>query len=243
LKNTSGFTLLPGEASIFLNNNFAATSSLPLVSPLEHFSVSLGVDPSVRVTYHPQTKKVNNPTGGMINLPGILGSSSKQSTTFNQRITVRNTRQIPLSRLVVKDRLPVSSNAQIKVNVRVPFLPELALTDGTEKTKKGFRQTSQEAVSKEVPVAVSGIGSKDGNDAITARWSPANGDIAVQEEIAPTGTSKVGVASDGKEPINFNMEGFMEWICRDMEGGSSLELELGWDVITPKGMRWVQTLS
>jgi hypothetical protein len=67
-----------------------------LVSPLESFAVSLGADPAVRVTYHPQSKKINNPTGGFM-------TASRVSTVFQQSISIKNTRNLPLSRLIVKD--------------------------------------------------------------------------------------------------------------------------------------------
>jgi hypothetical protein len=145
----------------------------------------------------------------MINLPGISTSGSKQSTAFNQRITVKNTRRIPLSRLIVKDRVPISTNAQIKVNVRVPSLPELPLAGGTEKTKKG-KQVSQETAASEVSVSVGGSRSKGNSDTVTARWSPANEDIAIQED---TGTKDVGAGNGYAEiwrvapRLNLNLDG------------------------------------
>ena len=40
-----------------MDNNFVCKSSLPNVSPQESFSTSLGVDPSIKVTYHSLQKK------------------------------------------------------------------------------------------------------------------------------------------------------------------------------------------
>jgi len=47
-------------------------------------------------------------------------SSKIMGTTFRQRITIKNTRVTVLHRLVLKDQVPVSDNARIKVNVLEP---------------------------------------------------------------------------------------------------------------------------
>ncbi|CAG8784140.1 435_t:CDS:2, partial [Acaulospora colombiana] len=56
VKNTSQYLFLPGRANIFLDDNFVAKSSIDHVSPGESFHCSLGVDPQVKLTYHPRTK-------------------------------------------------------------------------------------------------------------------------------------------------------------------------------------------
>ena len=102
-----------------MDGNFVAKSAVPDVSPQETFFCSLGVDPSVRITYHPQSK-VSSTTGG-----GLISSAKTSVTTFKQRITLKNTRATSIGRLIVQDRVPVSEDSRIKVSVMQP--PESGL--------------------------------------------------------------------------------------------------------------------
>lgn len=97
-----------------MDGSFVAKSQVPDVSPQESFSCSLGVDPSVRITYHPQNK-VSTQTGG-----GLI-SNKMSVTNFQQRITIKNKRPTSIGRLVVQDRVPVSEDATIKVAVLKPM--------------------------------------------------------------------------------------------------------------------------
>ncbi|EJD47245.1 hypothetical protein AURDEDRAFT_113507, partial [Auricularia subglabra TFB-10046 SS5] len=114
VKNTSNYPFLPGPASVYMGNSFVAKSSIPNVSPQEHFFTSLGVDNAVRVTYHPQQKKTKQPTGS------LFASSKTSTTSFAQRISIKNTRRAAVPRLVVRDGVPNSTDARIKVNVVEP---------------------------------------------------------------------------------------------------------------------------
>ncbi|KAH7099564.1 hypothetical protein BKA62DRAFT_709371 [Auriculariales sp. MPI-PUGE-AT-0066] len=114
VKNTSDYPLLPGPASIYMGNSFVAKSTIQHVAPQESFSTSLGIDGAVRVTYHPQSKNLKQPTGS------LFAANKTSTTAFSQRISVRNARRAPLPRLVVRDQVPVSSDARIKVTVMEP---------------------------------------------------------------------------------------------------------------------------
>jgi len=98
-----------------MDGNFVCKSKVPDVSPQEYFSCSLGVDPSVRITYHPQ--KRNMRTQGST----ILSKASKrQITTVNQRIRIKNTRSSTIYRLIVRDQVPNSEDSRVKVTVIKP---------------------------------------------------------------------------------------------------------------------------
>ncbi|KZV96559.1 hypothetical protein EXIGLDRAFT_833529 [Exidia glandulosa HHB12029] len=114
VKNTSEYPLLPGDASVYLGNSFVAKSSIPHVSPHESFSTSLGVDGAVRVTYHPQSKHLKQATGS------LFASAKTSTTSFSQRISVKNTRRATVKKLVVRDQVPVSQDGRIKVAVIEP---------------------------------------------------------------------------------------------------------------------------
>lgn len=116
IKNTSKYILLPGKANVFLNGNFVSKSKIPHVSPQESFSCSLGIDPAVRVTYHPQTKKTRS-SGGSVLTP----LTAKTTTTlYEQAISIKNTRQSRVSRLILKERIFMSLDARFKVNLLEP---------------------------------------------------------------------------------------------------------------------------
>lgn len=71
------------------------------------------MDPAVRATYHPQTKKIRS-TGG-----NIIGTKTKV-TYYEQKIAIKNTRLSQLPRLIVKDQIFVSRDARLKVRLLEP---------------------------------------------------------------------------------------------------------------------------
>ncbi|KAG8766390.1 hypothetical protein FRC12_006912 [Ceratobasidium sp. 428] len=115
--NASEFTLLPGEASVFMDDNFVSKSRIEHVAPNDTFKTSLGTDSALRVTYPPV--RTHNRTLNRSSF--FAGRDSRQSVAMNsQRITVRNSRQSTVSSLRVFDHVPVSTDAKIKVDVLSP---------------------------------------------------------------------------------------------------------------------------
>jgi uncharacterized protein (TIGR02231 family) len=128
VKNTSSFLLLPGRANIFLDDNFVAKSSIEVsteptysrltltmiqkVSPNESFDCFLGVDPQVKVTYHPVTKKTRSQGG-------LLSASTVRMSSL-QKITIKNVRSAPIRRLLLREQIPVSSDQRLKVALVEP---------------------------------------------------------------------------------------------------------------------------
>ena len=82
------------------------------MSPKETFWCSLGVDPAVRITYHPQSKKKRR-TGSLLN-------AKTNVTTFEQAITMKNTRRTPITCLRISEKIPLSESDSIKVNLLEP---------------------------------------------------------------------------------------------------------------------------
>ncbi|KAF7306479.1 hypothetical protein MIND_00439200 [Mycena indigotica] len=116
--NASEYTLLSGEASIYVDGSFISRSRIPPVSPQESFDCPLGLDPSVRITYHPVLKGRTQ-----------SGFYTKISThTFSQRITVHNTKSVALRRLKIIDQIPTSQDSQIEVKL---VNPPLSLPDNS----------------------------------------------------------------------------------------------------------------
>jgi len=74
------------------------------------------VDPSIRVIYHPQTKKVTR-SGFTKKMNGYV---------FEQRITVINTKSSVIKDVKVQEQIPVSEDSTISVNLISPplIMPE-----------------------------------------------------------------------------------------------------------------------
>ncbi|KAG9086371.1 hypothetical protein FRC07_013112, partial [Ceratobasidium sp. 392] len=115
--NTSEFTLLPGDASVFMDNNFVSKTLIEHVAPNDSFKASLGADSTIRVTY-PSVRTLNR----TINQSSFFASkASHQSVSaHSQRITVRNSRPGTISALRILDHVPFSTDALIKVHVLSP---------------------------------------------------------------------------------------------------------------------------
>ncbi|KAG8893271.1 hypothetical protein FRC00_010738, partial [Tulasnella sp. 408] len=187
------------------------------VSPQETFSTSLGVDPSIRITYHPLSKVARNSSGGLL-------SSKHDISSYTQRITVKNTRTTAVSPLFVKDQIPVSINSAYKVNLNEP--QEL----GAPKDRK------EVSVATGVKARWARHGASDGDI-----------DAEEKEKETAAGTSKFSTVSkkalsdSASDPgvSGVEEEGVVEWVCT-LDGGKGVDLTLAWDIVAPAGQPWVR---
>ena len=101
-----GTPLLPGQISLFRDATFVGNGRLPLLAPGEEHELGFGVDDAIRVRYAIAEEKRGE--------TGIISSAKTDQRGY--RITVKNLheRAIPLT---VLDQIPVSQNADIKVEL------------------------------------------------------------------------------------------------------------------------------
>ncbi|CAE6497977.1 unnamed protein product [Rhizoctonia solani] len=180
--NSSEFTLLPGEASVFMDENFVSKSRIEHVSPNESFKTSLGVDSALRVTY-PAAKTLNRTAAQS----GFLFKSKEEQSVSaqSQRITIRNTRPASVS-VHVLDHVPVSTDVRLKVNI---FSPNGLDAAPGESNEEGRKEYSWKGV----------------QDGVKARWAPleAGGEGTVEWscDIAPSDEAELELAWEVSAPV------------------------------------------
>ncbi|KAJ2931799.1 hypothetical protein H1R20_g5297, partial [Candolleomyces eurysporus] len=129
VKNASEHTLLRGPASV----------------PEETFNYPLGLNRSIRVTYHPLAKKLSE--------SGFM--SRTRNYVFSQHITVHNTKSLAIDNLAIVDQIPVSEESSITVKLLSPrlSLPYLLAT-GTASSNSFLKGTKEDKLGVRVPLPV-----------------------------------------------------------------------------------------
>jgi uncharacterized protein (TIGR02231 family) len=101
-----GTPILPGQVSLFRDATFVGNGKLPLLSPGEEHELGFGVDDSVRVR-HAVAEEKRSETG--------IITTSKMDVR-NYRLTVKNLHERAIQ-VTVLDQIPVSQNADIKIEL------------------------------------------------------------------------------------------------------------------------------
>lgn len=104
--NTSPLLLLPGPARVFHGPQFVGETSLPTVAAGEEFELQLGVDDQIRVERTLRRRGTGK---------AVIGGT--RTIDIGYEITVENHRAAK-TRVSVHDRIPVSTDADIKVRLR-----------------------------------------------------------------------------------------------------------------------------
>lgn len=111
IRNTSTVTLLRGRASLTLDGTFLGNTSIPRASPGEAFTLLLGIDPAINVTY--AKPSVRRSSGGIFN--------KEESVVYTRAITITNNKlQKEPVELVVLDQIPVSEDEQLRMAIVQP---------------------------------------------------------------------------------------------------------------------------
>ncbi|KAJ2925288.1 hypothetical protein H1R20_g11833, partial [Candolleomyces eurysporus] len=211
VKNSSEYTLLSGSSNVYVDGSFVAKSNLPLVSPQESFTCPLGLDPSIRITYHPRIKQAS--------ASGLISKTS--STSFDQRITVHNTKTISVKNLKILDHIPVSQDSQISVKLITPSLtlpsPSQIKQSGSSGASIGAGPTSPGSNSSDSP---------------SIRKQTAK--IATPVKIG----SGIIAQWEGADDINgsgwhLGRDGQIAWIFSGLASQQKVDLSLAWEVSAP----------
>ena len=109
ISNTSTISLLRGKAGLTLDGTFLGTTTIPSCSPDSVFSLSLGVDPGIQVTYAKPT--VRRATSGFFN--------KEDCAIFTRVCRITNTKPTPVS-LAILDQVPVSEDERLRVSILEP---------------------------------------------------------------------------------------------------------------------------
>ncbi|KAK2759407.1 hypothetical protein FQN54_002885 [Arachnomyces sp. PD_36] len=109
ITNTSSISLLRGKAGLTLDGTFLGTTTIPTCSPDAIFSLSLGVDPGIQVSYAKPT--VRRATSGFFN--------KEDCAIFTRVCRITNTKTTAVS-LAVMDQVPVSEDERLRVGILEP---------------------------------------------------------------------------------------------------------------------------
>lgn len=101
--NTKDYSILAGDVNIFVNDNYVAKSSIPNVAQREKFDLYLGIDEDIKVKRSEIVEKQNR---------ALLGLRARKD--FRYKFTLENYKKDKI-KLAVFDQVPVSKNADIKV--------------------------------------------------------------------------------------------------------------------------------
>jgi uncharacterized protein (TIGR02231 family) len=104
--NGTGTALLPGQASVFLGDEFAGRAALPLTPPGGEVKLAFGADDRVKIERKVLERK--HETSGLFTKDDVV--------VYRIRTTVKNLYATPVS-VKVLDLVPVSREEEVKVKV------------------------------------------------------------------------------------------------------------------------------
>lgn len=109
ITNTTSVSLLSGKAGMTVDGTFLGSTTLSSCEPRQFIDLSLGVDPSVLVSYAKPTAR--RATTGFF--------SKEDSAIFTRSCWVKNTKKNDIS-ITVFDQVPVSEDENLRINILEP---------------------------------------------------------------------------------------------------------------------------
>lgn len=110
MRNASKISLLKGPLGLTLDGSFLGQASFPRVSSGESFSLPLGVDPAISISYPKPTVRRSQ--------SGIF--SKEDSNVFTRTVVITNTKHNGPVELTVLDQVPVSEDERLKIDIINP---------------------------------------------------------------------------------------------------------------------------
>lgn len=112
LKNNSKLNLMQGAVGLTLDGSFIGRSKIPRCSSGDVFSLSLGIDPAIKVSY--PKPEVRRATAGIFN--------KEDSSVYARAIILYNTRATTekAASMLILDQIPVSEDDKLRVDVVTP---------------------------------------------------------------------------------------------------------------------------
>jgi len=110
LRNSSKITLLKGPLGLTLDGSFLGQTSFPRCSAGESFSLPLGVDPAITISYPKPT--VRRSQSGIFN--------KEDSNVFTRAVVIMNTKPNAAIEMTVLDQVPVSEDERLKIEITNP---------------------------------------------------------------------------------------------------------------------------
>lgn len=111
ITNTSAYTLLPGQASIYHGEEFVGKTYIQTIAPGEEFEAQLGVDDRVKVRRELVQREV-----------GKRFMGGNRQLQYKYKITLTNLLATD-AKITVSDQMPVSRHEQIKVRLLESNIP------------------------------------------------------------------------------------------------------------------------
>jgi len=105
ITNTSEYTILPGEASIFHENDFVGKTQLETISPTEEFQVQLGVDERIKIERELLTRKAETRMIGTVH-----------QVKYRYAVHITNLLQKP-TKITVQDQYPLSRDSDVTISL------------------------------------------------------------------------------------------------------------------------------
>jgi uncharacterized protein (TIGR02231 family) len=110
LRNSSKITFLKGTAGLTLDGSFLGQSTIPRCSAGDSFTLPLGIDPTISVSYAKPT--VRRSQSGIFN--------KEDTEVYTRMAIVTNTKHNAPVELTVLDQVPVSEDERLRIEIVSP---------------------------------------------------------------------------------------------------------------------------
>jgi hypothetical protein len=110
LRNASKIALLKGPAGLTLDGSFMGQSTIPRCSAGDSFTLPLGVDPTISVSYAKPTVRRSQ--------SGIF--SKEDCEVYTRMATITNTKHNTAVELQVLDQVPISEDERLRIEIVSP---------------------------------------------------------------------------------------------------------------------------